>query len=134
MEVAKKESVNRYANGKIYKIISANTDKIYIGSTCVPKLAIRLARHVIEYKRWRSGNPKAKYTNSFQILAMENYKIVLLEEVSCTQKDYLLMREQYWIDSSSNCVNTLNCYNKNQYLKFSKITPCLFNSSNIFDT
>ena len=25
---------NRYNNGKIYKLISPHTDKIYVGSTC----------------------------------------------------------------------------------------------------
>ena len=38
-----------YSNGKIYKIVSNNTDKIYIGSTTV-KLAVRKARHIQSIK------------------------------------------------------------------------------------
>ena len=34
-----------YSLGKIYKIVSDLTDKIYIGSTCLEKLCMRLSKH-----------------------------------------------------------------------------------------
>ena len=36
---------NMYSRGKIYKIVSDCTDKIYIGSTCEKYLSNRLAGH-----------------------------------------------------------------------------------------
>ena len=39
-----------YSKGKIYKIVCNNTGLIYIGSTCEPTLARRLAKHVGNYK------------------------------------------------------------------------------------
>jgi hypothetical protein len=40
-----------YQDGNIYKIVCNITDECYIGSTCEPTVARRLAGHVIDYKR-----------------------------------------------------------------------------------
>ena len=47
---------NRYNNGKIYKLVSNHTDKIYIGSTCKERLCQRLAKHKSNYKQWIKDN------------------------------------------------------------------------------
>jgi predicted GIY-YIG superfamily endonuclease len=44
-----------YSRGKIYKIVCNITNKIYIGSTCEPTLARRLAWHVQDFKKWKNG-------------------------------------------------------------------------------
>ena len=42
--------MNKYQNAKIYKIVCNITNKIYIGSTCEPKLSRRLAGHRSQFK------------------------------------------------------------------------------------
>jgi len=96
---------NNYNRGKIYKIVDNTTDNIYIGSTCEPTLARRLAGHVRNYKRYL--NDKQKYISSFDILANADYNIILIELYPCNSKDELLARERYFSD-------TLKCTNKNR--------------------
>ena len=47
--------VNKYQQGKIYKLISSETDKIYIGSTCKKYLSQRLQDHKTDYKKWKKN-------------------------------------------------------------------------------
>lgn len=84
-----------YQLGKIYKIESDNTDQIYIGSTCEPTLARRLAKHVDDYKSWLKGNHNN--VSSFRIIEKVDYQIILLETYPCSNKDELHAREAYWI-------------------------------------
>ena len=91
-----------YSRGKIYKIVCNITNKIYIGSTCEPTLARRLAKHVSNFKDW--NNKKYGYTTSFQILEGGDYYIELLEVFPCTINEELLARERFHIDSNE-CVN-----------------------------
>jgi len=89
-----------YQRGKIYKITSG--ELTYIGSTCEPTLAKRLANHVSGYKRWKSG--KFNKLMSFQLIETENYEITLIELCPCGSKDELTARERYWIETTP-CVN-----------------------------
>ena len=91
-----------YALGKIYKIVCNNTGLIYIGSTCEPTLARRLAGHVGNYKQYKKG--KCKYITSFKVIEGDNYDIILIEEIPCESKDQLHKRERYFIESNE-CVN-----------------------------
>jgi hypothetical protein len=91
-----------YSKSKIYKIVCNISGLVYVGSTCEPTLARRLAKHVGSYKYWKTG--KGKYTTSFKIIEMNNYDIVLLEEVKCETKDQLYTRERYYIENLV-CVN-----------------------------
>jgi hypothetical protein len=90
-----------YANGKIYKLVSFQTDKVYIGSTC-EKLSARKARHISKYKSFLSG--RDNYITSFELIKLGDIDIVLLEEFPCENKEQLHKRERYYIDSN-NCVN-----------------------------
>jgi hypothetical protein len=92
-----------YLLGKIYKIVDNTTDNQYIGSTCEPILARRLAGHVADYKCYLNG--KRSYITSFKIIESGNYNIILIEEYPCDTKDQLLARERHYID-------TLDCINK----------------------
>lgn len=89
-----------YANGKIYKITSG--DLTYIGSTCEPTLARRLAGHVRGYRQWKNG--KYGETSSFQVFETGNYEISLLELYPCNSKDELTARERFYIETND-CVN-----------------------------
>lgn len=88
-----------FKGGKIYKLVSNNTNKIYIGSTTL-SLKDRLSRHKANYKMNKS------YISSRHILQFDDVNIVLIEEYPCSSKKELLEREQYHQDENKNiCVN-----------------------------
>jgi hypothetical protein len=91
-----------YQNGKIYKLVSFRTDKVYIGSTC-EKLSVRKAKHKRSYNQFLSG----KYHNvtSFELIKLGDVDIVLLEEYPCENKEQLHKRERFYIENTNNCVN-----------------------------
>ena len=66
-----------YSNGKIYKIISDQTDLIYIGST-TQQLSKRKQRH-----------KSNKDCSSKEILQYEDARIILIEMFSCNCKEEL---------------------------------------------
>ena len=91
--------MNTYSKGKIYKLVSNVSNKIYIGSTCNP-LPKRFNI------KWKNGN-KGK-TTSFELFEddnMENIEIVLIEQYPCECKIELHKRERHFIE-------TLKCVNK----------------------
>ena len=114
--------MSEYQNSKIYKIISDNTNMIYIGSSYEPRLSRRLARHKMNYNDWLKDNNKT-YITSYEILKLDNYSIVLLENYSCNNRDELIAREQYYIDLYKNDIinknNTIadKDYQKNWVIK-----------------
>ena len=89
--------INRYNNGKIYKLVSNETDKIYIGSTCKERLCQRLAKHKANYKDWIKDNNNG-YISSYELFKLGNVEIVLLENINCNTKDELLKKEREYID------------------------------------
>ena len=92
-----------YNLSKIYKIVDNTNGNIYIGSTCEPTLARRLAGHRQNYKRYLEN--KKNFITSFNILKNDNYEIVLLEECKdITTKDQLHKRERFYIENND-CVN-----------------------------
>jgi hypothetical protein len=50
-----------YQEGKIYKIISPLTDKIYVGSTTKKYLSERLCRHLCDYKRYLNVSKRNRH-------------------------------------------------------------------------
>ena len=95
--------MTKYEKGKIYKIISDNTDKIYIGSSCEPTLAHRLSKHRSNYKAWLKDNTN-QYITSYEILKLENYSIILIENYPCNNKDELQARERHYIELNKNII------------------------------
>ena len=92
-----------YKNGKIYKIISDNTNNIYIGSTCQP-LNKRIAMHRGDFKKFTEG--KKGFITSFDIMKLGSYDIILIENFPCDKKEELHARERYYIEFHKNiCVN-----------------------------
>jgi hypothetical protein len=89
--------------GKIYKLISKNTNKVYYGSTTFVFLSIRLLNHERCYRDYKLG--KRGYQSSYDsILECGDYKIELVEDVVGTNKKDLLARERYYIENNE-CVN-----------------------------
>jgi len=93
--------VNKYNHSKIYKICSNKTDKIYIGST-TQILAKRLHEHLQKYKHYLKTN--TKHTTSIEIIKLEDYYIVLIEECNYNNKQQLFKREGEIIKLNSNIV------------------------------
>ena len=85
---------DRYSRGKIYKLVSDVTDKIYIGSCCGP-LRKRLSEH-------KSCSNTTKSCELFKLGG--NVEIILIEEYPCKSKMELERRERYHIENN-NCVN-----------------------------
>ena len=96
-----------YENGKVYKLISDHTDKIYIGSTCQP-LSKRKNQHKTNYKKYDDG--KHHYITSFELFKLGNVDIILVENYPCKSKEELHARERYWIQ-------------QNKFLHVNKVVP-----------
>jgi hypothetical protein len=97
-----------YAEGKIYKLVSSQTKKIYIGSTAEHYLCSRLKGHRSDYKKWK--NNQANWCCSFDILKYDDVEIILIEEYPCNTKDKLRAREQKWLNKTPNCCNKWRAY------------------------
>jgi len=107
-----------YSRGKIYKITAG--ELTYIGSTCEPTLARRLASHVGEYKQWKAG--KMNFTSSFPLIETGQYEITLIELCPCGSKDELTARERFHIESNV-CVNRqITGRTKKEYYEANKDT------------
>jgi len=102
---------NKYKNGKIYKIFSDQTDKIYIGSTC-NSLDIRYSVHHSDYMRFLNGKGKKNYCSSFKLLDFR-HDIKLICNYPCNNWDELRKEEQRHMDINSDyIVNDARAYRK----------------------
>ena len=90
-----------YNNSKIYKLVSFQTDKIYVGST-TQSLTTRKSEHKSNYKRWINGS--YNYVSSFELIHFDDCDIILLEECPCKNKMELHKREREYIEKLD-CVN-----------------------------
>ena len=98
--------MNKYHNGKIYKIVDVGYNKCYVGST-TEKLSMRMVRHRSDYKRYKNG--KINKITSFDLFdkyGIENCKIELVENVKCETKEELLKKEGEYI-RQIDCMNKL---------------------------
>jgi len=94
-----------YKNGRIYKITSNSTDKIYIGSTCQP-LSKRMTTHRNDYKKFING--KCGKITSFELIKLGDAIITLIEDFPCERKEQLHARERYYIELNKDiCVNKI---------------------------
>jgi gas vesicle protein len=82
-----------YENGKIYRIWSLDTDKIYIGSTA-DTLSNRFCSHKASYKCWKNGKGVFYSSfNLFELVGVDNCKIELEHNFSCESKTKLNKEE-----------------------------------------
>jgi hypothetical protein len=100
--------MSNYQLGKIYKITSDQTDKIYVGSTTRVRLSERMSEHRRDsIKENRAG----KNVSSKEIMKYGDAKIILIETYPCNSKDELNAREQYYIELYKTvCVNKQKAY------------------------
>ena len=88
--------MNKYENGKIYKIVCNTTGLIYIGST-IQTLKERLSQHKSKYRLSRT-------CSSHLVLENNNYDIILIEDYPSNSKKKLVLREGLF-QRSIPCVN-----------------------------
>lgn len=96
--------MSKYQEGKIYKIVSSQTSKVYIGSTC-QTLAKRMIAHRSQYKMYTQG--RYAYLSSFDIVQYPDSKIVLIENYPCDTIDELRIGERYWVEHLDCCNKTI---------------------------
>mgnify|MGYP003119479423 CR=1 FL=1 len=93
-------NLNKYQNGKIYKITDNTNGNIYYGST-QKSLARRLSDHKYDYKRReKEGNVRT----SSQIICNQDYTMDLVEDFPCSTRKELEKRESYYINNYE-CIN-----------------------------
>ena len=81
--------MNKYEQGKIYKLVNSVNDMIYIGSTIEP-LHRRWVSHLTDYKR----RPNNKLYKKIHEIGIENFKIILISIYPCKSKEQLIKRER----------------------------------------
>ena len=86
-----------YNKGKIYKIISLNTNRVYYGSTTLKYITSRFATHRCNYQNGLNQS-------SAEIFKDGNAKIYLVESFPCNNKNELTSREGWYI-MNNKCVN-----------------------------
>jgi hypothetical protein len=91
------------STGKIYKITSPNTNKIYIGST-THTIEHRLYQHQNKYKQHLQE--KTHYMTSFEIIDAKNATIEMIEEV--LDNNILKSRERFHIENNKHLVVNKN--------------------------
>lgn len=101
-----------YNLGKIYCIYNKTNKNIYIGSTSQLNYKKRFNRHD---ERYRLGEQVASKGDIFKT---DDYKYIVLEEYPCTDKQSLLKREQYYMDTANKIdglivTNFNRCYGRN---------------------
>jgi hypothetical protein len=89
-----------YSKGKIYKIVNAVDDEIYVGSTC-ELLCKRIAKHRSVCKK---GKISYKLYKHMRLIGIEHFHIYLVENCPCENREQLRRREGYWIKK----IGTLN--------------------------
>lgn len=99
--------ITDFSKSKIYKIVSKDTNKIYIGCTSYQELRKRLKSHLVMYKRYTKKKSQ-NYCTVFEILKYNNARIILIENCKCKNKKELMKREGYHIIKNKDiCVNKI---------------------------
>lgn len=83
--------VKDYQQGKIYIIRNSVNDKVYIGSTCKPRLCQRMVIHRSCMQRLLNGTYK-----KMAEIGIESHYIELIELYPCDSVDELRAREGHW--------------------------------------
>ena len=88
--------------GFVYTIRSKSSELVYYGSTIEKMLSNRMSSHRTKYKQWLAG--KTNNCTSFQILAVGDAYIELVEEVEVETRQHLRALEGKY-QRENVCVN-----------------------------
>ena len=96
------KKINKYQQGKIYKIINTVDDKIYFGST-TRKLNLRFNNHRSDCKKVKNATfPLYQHMNK---LGIDKFMIVLVETVPCNNIKELEAKEKQYILNNKSSLN-----------------------------
>ena len=88
--------------GRIYKITSTQTNKVYFGST-TRDIDKRFEEHVKTYRLHAKGNPH--YCSSFEVMQYDDCKIELISKACYESRTELVRQEGITIGADSNSCN-----------------------------
>lgn len=90
----------------VFKIISPNTDKVFIGSTS-KILKKSFDTHIRNAKKITdriNNNGYIRPNTSYDVIKFGDPQIEIIEQINATKKE-ILDREHYWIHNTPNCCN-----------------------------
>ena len=93
-------ATNRYANGKIYRLVNSVDNEEYVGSTCG-----KLSKRKSEHKGLAKIQTTRRVYQHLNEVGWESVEIVLIEEYPCQNKMELERRERYWIEEMKPSLN-----------------------------
>lgn len=93
--------MNKYKNGKIYKLVNDETTDLYVGST-TQTLSNRLSDHRARAKFC----PNRKLYLHMNEIGAVHFKIILLEEYPCENIEQLVAKEDYYAQLLKPTLNT----------------------------
>jgi hypothetical protein len=96
-------ATNKYAKGKIYKLVNNVDNEFYVGSTC-DSLARRKGGHKLASVKKKH---RKVYHHINNIGGFDNIDIILIETYPCNSKDELNARERYWIEELKPSLNKI---------------------------
>ena len=91
-----------YEFGKIYKLWSPSKNIIYYGST-TQTISQRLTDHLRDLRKYNIGT-RTSNNSAFLVLNCDDYKIEVVEEYACNNKQQLERKEGEYIKNNE-CVN-----------------------------
>lgn len=100
----------------VYCILNTYNQKFYIGSVIKTKSKSNKQSFRARWQKHMGDLIKNQHCNThlqgaFSSLGREYFKFIILEIIDNENSDYILQREQWWIDNS-NCLNPNIGYNK----------------------
>ena len=101
-----------YQNGKIYKIVNDENDKIYVGST-VKLLCNRMSHH----RTTARENNTSKFYQFMREIGISKFKIILIINYACNSKEELLSKEDEYIRSLKPELNMVNAIKNEEKFK-----------------
>jgi group I intron endonuclease len=93
-------ATDRYAKGKIYRLVNSVDNEFYVGSTCLD-----LAKRFYYHKNTAKKQVERRVYKHLNEIGFENMSIVLIEEYPCENKMQLERRERHWIDELKPTLN-----------------------------
>ena len=107
-----------FKNGKIYKITNNINNEIYVGSTC-DILRKRFNKHIMNTRNESNKHrPLYKLMNE---LGPDLFRIDLIEDYPCDDKQALRQREGYWIRQIGTLNIRIECRKNNEWREENKV-------------
>lgn len=94
-----------YKNGRIYKVVNDVNNDIYIGST-TQLLCKRMATH----RSYAKLKPNRKLYKCMNSVGIEHFKIILLENYACNNREELNSREEHYRNLLKPSLNSNRCH------------------------